>query len=230
MSNSADQTQHQTTAVAAAAEEAAANVETVASAAEELAASVAEISRQTVQSSKLSASAVEEAAQTDTAMANLADIAQSVGDVVKMISDIAGQTNLLALNATIEAARAGRVAKASPSWLRSVKNLAKQTAKATDEVTEKNRSIQSATKSAMAAIKNITSTIAEMNQITATIASAVGRAGCRNEGDRPQRSAGRLGHLRCHEKRGWDIGGHDRCRRCRGQDLAARRDAIRRGR
>jgi methyl-accepting chemotaxis protein len=111
MSATAEQTSKQSTAVAAASEEASTNVQTVASAAEELSASVEEINRQVTQSNKISQAAVEEAKLTNEKVEGLAEAAQRIGDVVNLINDIASQTNLLALNATIEAARAGEAGK-----------------------------------------------------------------------------------------------------------------------
>ena len=111
MSATTDETMQQATNVAAAVEEASVNVQTVASAAEELSASISEIARQVAQSSEITNQAVEDANRTDVIVKTLAEGAQKIGDVVGLISTIAGQTNLLALNATIEAARAGEAGK-----------------------------------------------------------------------------------------------------------------------
>jgi methyl-accepting chemotaxis protein len=111
MSSTAEETQRQATAVAAASEQASTNVQTVASAAEELSSSIAEISRQVAESTKIAGKAVEDAGHTNDKVQALAEAAQKIGDVVKLINDIAGQTNLLALNATIEAARAGEAGR-----------------------------------------------------------------------------------------------------------------------
>ncbi|HAH11619.1 MAG TPA: hypothetical protein DCL54_10510 [Alphaproteobacteria bacterium] len=177
MTATAEETSRQTTTVAAASEEATANVQTVASAAEELSASVMEISRQVVKSVQIAGVAVEEARKTDATVQGLASAAQKIGDVVKLISDIAGQTNLLALNATIEAARAGEAGKGFAVVASEVKNLANQTARATDEITSQIGAIQSATQNAVDAIRSIATTISEMNQISTAISAAVEEQG-----------------------------------------------------
>jgi methyl-accepting chemotaxis protein len=177
MSATAEETSRQSTTVAAASEEATANVQTVASAAEELSASVMEISRQVTKSVQIAGAAVEEAKKTDTTVQGLATAAQKIGDVVKLISDIAGQTNLLALNATIEAARAGEAGKGFAVVASEVKNLANQTARATDEITSQIGAIQTATHDAVEAIRSIATTIAEMNQISTAISAAVEEQG-----------------------------------------------------
>ncbi len=130
----AEETTRQATAVATASEEAASNVQTVASATHELSSSVQEIGRQVENSAQIADKAVDEARRTDETVQSLANAAQKIGDVVKLISDIAGQTNLLALNATIEAARAGEAGKGFAVVASEVKSLASQTAKATDEI------------------------------------------------------------------------------------------------
>src|SRR6185503_3803353 len=104
------------------------NVQTVAAGAEELVSSVAEISRQITEASRVSATAVDEAARTGATVTHLADAAKRIGEVVRLISDIAGQTNLLALNATIESARAGEAGKGFAVVASEVKSLATQTA------------------------------------------------------------------------------------------------------
>jgi methyl-accepting chemotaxis protein len=139
MTHTAEQTTHQTTAVAAAVEQASANVQTVASAAEELSASVLEIGRQMEQSSKIASQAVVEADKTNSTVEGLNKTAQRIGEVVQLIETIAGQTNLLALNATIEAARAGDAGKGFAVVASEVKSLANQTARATDESRRRSR-------------------------------------------------------------------------------------------
>jgi methyl-accepting chemotaxis protein len=177
MTSTADQTSRQAGAVAAAAEEASTGMQTVAAAAEELSASISEISRQVAQSAKISGKAVDDAQRTDTIVRALAEGAQKIGDVVGLITSIAGQTNLLALNATIEAARAGDAGKGFAVVASEVKNLASQTAKATDEIGSQISQIQIATKDAVEAIGSIARTIEGINSIATTIAAAVEEQG-----------------------------------------------------
>jgi methyl-accepting chemotaxis protein len=177
MTDTADQTIQQATNVAAAAEQASANVQTVASAAEELASSIAEIARQVAQSSKIAGRAKDDAARTDAVVHALAEGAQKIGEVVGLISSIAGQTNLLALNATIEAARAGDAGKGFAVVASEVKSLATQTAKATEDIGRQITQIQTATREAVAAIEGIGSTIGEISEIGAAIAAAVEEQG-----------------------------------------------------
>jgi methyl-accepting chemotaxis protein len=177
MSSTATQTNQQASNVAAAAEEASTGVQTVASATEELTSSIGEINRQVSQSAKITEKAVNDARQTDRIVRALADGAQKIGQVVELISNIAGQTNLLALNATIEAARAGDAGKGFAVVASEVKSLANQTAKATEEISTQISQIQSATGDAVTAIKGITDTIEEVSTITTTIASAVEEQG-----------------------------------------------------
>ncbi len=173
MSATAEQTSHQATAVAAASEQATTNVQAVASAGEELSSSIAEIGRQVETSTRVTGQAVSETQRTDVQVQGLADAAQKIGDVVRLINDIAGQTNLLALNATIEAARAGEAGKGFAVVASEVKSLANQTAKATDEIGQQIAAIQGATKESVDAIKSIATTITQVNEIATTIASAV---------------------------------------------------------
>ena len=134
MTVTAEQTSRQSAAVAAASEEASTNVQTVASAAEQLSSSIVEIGRQVEQSANMARRAVEEADSTNASVQSLAEAALRIGEVVKLINAIASQTNLLALNATIEAARAGEAGKGFAVVASEVKTLAKQTAKATEEI------------------------------------------------------------------------------------------------
>ena len=149
------------------------SIQTVASAAEELSASISEITRQVGQSSTIVQKAASEADRTDAIVGGLAESAQKIGDVINLIQDIAEQTNLLALNATIEAARAGDAGKGFAVVANEVKNLATQTAKATDEISSQIGSIRSETEGAVDAIRVITETIKEVNTISETISSAV---------------------------------------------------------
>ena len=177
MTATATRTDHQATTVAVAAEDASAGVQTVAAAAEQLTASIHEISRQVAQSATTTENAVEDARRTGAIVRALADSAQKIGDVVKLISGIAAQTNLLALNATIEAARAGDAGKGFAVVASEVKNLATQTAKATEDIAGQIKQIQGATAEAVDAIKAIASTITEVNMIASNIAAAVEEQG-----------------------------------------------------
>ena len=173
LASNAETGSRQAMAVSAASEQASTNVQTVAAAAEQLASSIAEIGRQVSESARTTQRAVEEANQTHTLVQALADGAQRIGEVVKLINDIASQTNLLALNATIEAARAGEAGKGFAVVASEVKSLANQTAKATDDIAVQISGIQEATAKAVSAIEAIRSTITGVNEISTTIASAV---------------------------------------------------------
>ncbi|HEX9466755.1 MAG TPA: methyl-accepting chemotaxis protein [Alphaproteobacteria bacterium] len=177
MTATAETTAKQTTAVAAASEQASTNVQTVAAAAEELAASVSEIGRQVTQSAKVAAEAAARATSTNQSVQALAEAATKIGDVVKLINDIAGQTNLLALNATIEAARAGEAGKGFAVVASEVKSLANQTAKATEEIAAQVAGIQGSTREAVGAIREIGAVIGQVNEISTTIAAAVEEQG-----------------------------------------------------
>jgi methyl-accepting chemotaxis protein len=177
MTATAEETSNQATAVAAATEEASTNVQTVAAASEELASSVTEISRQVAQSATIARKAVGEADRTNATVQGLFKDAASIGDVVKLISEIASQTNLLALNATIEAARAGEAGRGFAVVAAEVKSLAEQTAKATDQISAQVSSIQASSSEAVSAIKGISSTINEMSEIASAIAGAVEEQG-----------------------------------------------------
>ncbi|MBL6933278.1 MAG: MCP four helix bundle domain-containing protein [Rhodospirillales bacterium] len=172
-----EETSAQATAVAAASEEASTNVQTVASAAEELSSSIGEISRQVSQSTEIAGTAVIAAKKADEMVQGLAMSAQKIGEVVEMITDIADQTNLLALNATIEAARAGDAGKGFAVVASEVKNLANQTAKATEEIGGQIGDIQDATNNSVLAIQDITKTIGQISEISAAIAAAVEEQG-----------------------------------------------------
>jgi len=177
MSSTAEETSRQSASVATASDQATANVETVAATAEQLSASIAEIGRQVMQSAKIAQNAVDEAEATNDTVKGLAEAAARIGEVVTLINDIAGQTNLLALNATIEAARAGEAGKGFAVVAQEVKNLANQTAKATEEISSQIGAVQEETDSAVGAIARIRSIIGEVNDIATTISSAVEEQG-----------------------------------------------------
>ena len=177
LSANAEQTSRQSMAVATAAHQASDNVGTVAAATEELTASINEVSRQVSESTRMARGAVEDANRTNATISGLVSAAQKIGEVVGLINDIASQTNLLALNATIEAARAGEAGKGFAVVASEVKNLANQTAKATEEISSQINEMQTVTGSAVDAIKGITGSIQRMSEITATIAAAVEQQG-----------------------------------------------------
>ena len=177
MESTARQADGQSAAVASAAEQASANVQTVAVAAEELSASTVEIGRQVAQSATIAERAVGDARRTDLVVRALAEGAQQIGEVVNLISSIAGQTNLLALNATIEAARAGEQGRGFAVVASEVKGLAAQTARATDDIAKQIGRIQGSTQEAVTAIGGIATTIDEVSRIAAAIAAAVEQQG-----------------------------------------------------
>ena len=177
MSATADQSSALVSAVASAAEETSANVQTVSSGTEELSSSISEIGRQVITSSQIARKAVDEAGQTDATMQGLAENAGRISVVVDLIQTIASQTNLLALNATIEAARAGEAGRGFAVVASEVKSLANQTAKATDEIRSQIANMQTVTTSAVGAIRNISQTIGEINEVTTAIAAAVEEQG-----------------------------------------------------
>ena len=177
LTGTAEQTAAQATVVAGAAEQANAGVQTVATAAEELTASINEISRQVAQSSRTTDLAVESTRRTDEIMQALASGAERIGDVVGLIGQVAAQTNLLALNATIEAARAGDAGKGFAVVASEVKNLAAQTTKATETISQQVHDLQAATQQAVQAIGGITATIGEINQVATAIAAAIEEQG-----------------------------------------------------
>jgi methyl-accepting chemotaxis protein len=177
MSATADQSSALVRAVASAAEETSVNVQTVSSGTEQLSSSIAEIGRQVITSAQIARKAVDEAGETDATMQGLAENASRINIVVDLIQVIASQTNLLALNATIEAARAGEAGRGFAVVASEVKSLANQTAQATDEIRAQIAGMQQVTTSAVGAIRNISQTIGEINEVTTAIAAAVEQQG-----------------------------------------------------
>ncbi len=173
MQVTAADTNTQSTAAASASAQASTNVQTVATATEKLSASIVEISRQVSESAGIVGEAVNEATKAKEQIRGLDAAAQKIGQVVRLITEIAEQTNLLALNATIEAARAGDAGKGFAVVASEVKNLAAQTAKATEEIGGQIGGIQSATQTSVLAIDRIFATIDNVNQISTTIAASV---------------------------------------------------------
>jgi methyl-accepting chemotaxis protein len=177
MSRVAAQAKQQTGAVASASAQAAENVQTVAAATEQLASSISEISRQVGESTRIAAQAVEQVARSEVTVTELASAANRIGEVVGLINTIASQTNLLALNATIEAARAGEAGKGFAIVASEVKNLATQTARATEGITAQVTAIQGSTHEAVDTIKGIGQIIDKMSEIATTVAAAVEEQG-----------------------------------------------------
>ena len=157
--------------------EASGNVNTVAAATEELTASVAEIGRQVSNSARLATASVEQAQRTNQTVTNLIEAATRIGEVTRLIGDIAGQTNLLALNATIEAARAGEAGKGFAVVASEVKALATQTAQATSSIATQIQAMQAATRDAAGDIGAIRDSIGQISEVTSAIAAAVEQQG-----------------------------------------------------
>ncbi|MCK1741411.1 HAMP domain-containing protein [Bradyrhizobium sp. 139] len=173
----ATRAQDLSTEVASASQEASANVQAVASATEELSSSVTEIARQVQESARIANEAVGQASRTNERVSELSRAAARIGDVVELISTIAGQTNLLALNATIEAARAGEAGRGFAVVASEVKALAEQTAKATGEIAQQVSGIQAATEESVGSIREISGTIERLSEISSAVAAAVEEQG-----------------------------------------------------
>ncbi len=173
MSNNADSTSSQAAVVSAASEEVSKNIQTVATGVEEMGASIREIAKNAFQAASVAATAVQIAEKTNSTVGKLGESSAEIGKVIKVITSIAGQTNLLALNATIEAARAGDAGRGFAVVANEVKELAKETARATEEIGRKIDAIQSDTRGAVDAILQIGSIINQINDFQGTIASAV---------------------------------------------------------
>jgi methyl-accepting chemotaxis protein len=173
MSANAEETAAQSNTVASAAEQVSANVQTVAAGTEEMSASIREIARNAADAAKVAGEAVALANTTNGIVTKLGESSSEVGNVIKVITSIAQQTKLLALNATIEAARAGEAGKGFAVVANEVKELAKETAKATEDISRRIEAIQGDARGAVTAIGQIGSTIKQINDIQTTIASAV---------------------------------------------------------
>lgn len=173
MSSNAEETSAQAGVVSTATEEVSRNVRTVAAGTEEMNATIKEIAKNASEAAKVAGNAVQVAEKTTTTVGKLGESSAEIGQVIKVINSIAEQTNLLALNATIEAARAGEAGKGFAVVANEVKELAKQTGKATGDISQKIQAIQESTQEAVMAITQISQVINQMNDISNTIASAV---------------------------------------------------------
>lgn len=173
MSANAEETSSQANVVSAAGEQVNRNLQTVATGSEEMSVSIREIAKNATEAAKVATEAVKVAETTNSTVSKLGESSAEIGQVVKVITSIAQQTNLLALNATIEAARAGEAGKGFAVVANEVKELAKQTAKATEDISVKIAAIQTDTKGAVEAIATISGVIAKINDISNTIATAV---------------------------------------------------------
>jgi methyl-accepting chemotaxis protein len=173
VSATSDQASRQANAVAAAAEQVSSNISTVATAAEEMGGTIKEIAKNASEAARIASQAVRAAEETNSSVSKLGESTLEIGNVIKVITSIAEQTNLLALNATIEAARAGEAGKGFAVVANEVKELAKQTAAATEDISKKISAIQGDSNGAVDAIQKIGAIIGQINEMQTTIASAV---------------------------------------------------------
>lgn len=177
LSKNADVTRERSQAVQDQAEEVRRNVDAVAAATHELAAAEQEISRQVVNTAEISRNASHQAEETRTAVDNLSQSALRIGEIVQVITEVAGRTNMLALNATIEATRAGEAGKGFAVVAGEVKALAHQTGHATEDISRQIRAIQEETQTTVTAIARITATISEVSEVSSAVAAAVEEQG-----------------------------------------------------
>ncbi|MGB7585756.1 MAG: methyl-accepting chemotaxis protein [Terriglobales bacterium] len=173
ISANSEETSAQAKVVSNAAEQVSGNLQTVATGAEEMGSTIKEIAKNATEAAKVATGAVKVAENTTATVSKLGDSSTEIGQVIKVITSIAQQTNLLALNATIEAARAGEAGKGFAVVANEVKELAKETAKATEDISRKIEAIQTDTKAAVDAIAEISAVINQINGISNTIATAV---------------------------------------------------------